>query len=320
MQKKDIILKEYQGDSIHFCDFVNGVLAQGKPLLRSEQLAPMPTELVAAKDTETGKENVVVKTVQRFRDITRKAKADTGYVIIAIQNQTTVDYGMPLRVMLEDALEYDVQKRMKKNGKLHRDEKICLVITLVFYYGTSRWSAPTDLAEMISVPQEFEELKEYIRSYPIILVTPENVDPTLFQSGWREIFEVLRRQSNEQEMKRYLEENREVYEKLPEDTNRVIFALTDHLEYYEEFKKKGEKITMCKAFEDHYKSGVEEGRQLGKQLGIEEGIQQGVHMGIRALIETCHEFSISRSATLEKITGKFQIPEDSAESYMAKYW
>lgn len=69
---------------------------------------------------------------------------------------------------------------------------------------------------------------------------------------------------------------------------------------------------MCKAFEDHYKSGVEEGRQ--------QGISQGVNIGIRALIETCREFRISRSATLEKITSKFQIPNDSAENYMTKYW
>ncbi len=76
----------------------------------------MPTELVLVKDMEEDDENAVVKTVQRFRDITGKAGTDknAGYIIVAIQNQTTVDYGMPLRVMLEDALEYDVQRRTKK--------------------------------------------------------------------------------------------------------------------------------------------------------------------------------------------------------------
>ncbi len=316
MQRKDIILKEYQRDSGHFCDFVNGVLAQGKPLFRSEQVIPMPTELVAVKDTESEEDNVVVKTVQRFRDITGRAGTNDRYVIVAIQNQTKADYGMPLRVMMEDALEYDVQRRMKENENLHKGEKLGLVITLVFYYGTSPWSAPTDLAEMVSVPQEFEELKEYIRSYPIVLVTPENVEPVYFRGGWREIFEVLRRQNSEQEMKRYLEENQEIYEKLPEDTNRVIFALTDHLEYYDELKKKGEKAKVCKAFEDHYKSGVEE----GKQLGMEQGRKLGITEGIRALIETCRKFSISRNDTRNSIISQFQIPEESAERYMAKYW
>lgn len=47
-----------------------------------------------------------------------------------------------------------------------------------------------------------------------------------------------------------------------------IFALTDHLEYYRELKEKGEKITMCKAFTDHYKSGVEEGKKQGMKQGM----------------------------------------------------
>lgn len=112
------------------------------------------------------------------------------------------------------------------------------------------------------------------------------------------------------------------------DTNRVIFDLTDHLEYYDELKKKGEKAKVCKAFEDHYKSGVEEGKQLGIEQGIEQGKQLGMEQGrkleitegIRALIETCRKFSISRNDTRNSIISQFQIPEESAERYMAKYW
>ena len=59
------------------------------------QLVTVPTELVLVKDMEEDDENAVVKTVQRFRDITGKAGTDknAGYIIVAIQNQTTVDYG-----------------------------------------------------------------------------------------------------------------------------------------------------------------------------------------------------------------------------------
>lgn len=322
MAEKDIILKEYQRDSRHFCDFVNGALAQGRPLLKRGQLVTVPTELVLVKDMEEDDENAVVKTIQRFRDITGKAGTDknAGYIIVAIQNQTTVDYGMPLRVMLEDALEYDVQRRTKKNQKLHKDEKLCLVITLVFYYGTTPWRAPSDLAEMISVPREFRELREYIQSYPIVVVTPENVDTACFRGGWREILEILRRQNDEKEMERYLEDNRTIYEKLPEDTNRVIFALTDHLDYYRELKKKGEKITMCKAFTDHYKSGVEEGKKQGMKRGIKQGIRQGMDTGIRAVIETCRELKIPRNETKKRVMDKCRITEEMADRYMAKYW
>ena len=121
MQEKDIILKEYQEDSRHFCDFVNGVLAQGKPLMQCGQMVPVPTELVSIEEIpQKGKENrKIVRGVQRFRDLTRKIVSPDGEVIVALQNQTTVDFGMPLRVMTEDALEYDVQRRMCKDEKLH---------------------------------------------------------------------------------------------------------------------------------------------------------------------------------------------------------
>ena len=74
MQEKDIILKEYQEDSRHFCDFVNGVLAQGKPLVQCGQMVPVPTELVRIEEIpQKGKENrKSVRGVQRFRDLTRK--------------------------------------------------------------------------------------------------------------------------------------------------------------------------------------------------------------------------------------------------------
>lgn len=38
MEKKDILLKEYLGDNVHFCDFINGVLFKGKTVLEPEQV------------------------------------------------------------------------------------------------------------------------------------------------------------------------------------------------------------------------------------------------------------------------------------------
>ena len=112
MQEKDIILKEYVGDNRHFCAFVNGVLAEGRPMFHPEQAVSIPTELVkVVRIDSNGKEKV--KTINRFRDMTKRLDLEDGYVIVAIQNQSTVDYGMPLRVMVEDALEYETQKQYR---------------------------------------------------------------------------------------------------------------------------------------------------------------------------------------------------------------
>lgn len=314
MQEKDIILKEYQENSRHFCDFVNGVLAQGKPLVQCGQMVPVPTELVRIEEIpQKGKENrKSVRGVQRFRDLTRKIVAPDGEIIVALQNQTTVDFGMPLRVMTEDALEYDVQRRMCKDEKLHKGEKLAPVITIVFYYGAPIWSGPTDLADMVKIPEEFKWLKKYIRPYAMLLITPENVDAAWFSGGWREVFEILQRRNDEKEMQRYLQKKRSVYEKLPEDTNRLIFALTGHLDYYNALKRKGERAVMCKAFEDHYKSGVEE----GKNIGIHQGISQGLGRGIGAMIRENQEEGKTTESIIDKLQKYFSLSREEALGYI----
>lgn len=318
MQEKDIILKEYQEDSRHFCDFVNGVLAQGKPLMQCGQMVPVPTELVSIEEIpQKGKENrKIVRGVQRFRDLTRKIVAPDGEVIVALQNQTTVDFGMPLRVMTEDALEYDVQRRMCKDEKLHKGEKLAPVITIVFYYGAQIWSGPTDLADMVKIPEEFKWLKKYVRPYAMLLVTPENVDAAWFSGGWREVFEILQRRNDEKEMQRYLQEKRDIYEALPEDTNRLIFALTGHLDYYNDLKRKGERAIMCKAFEDHYKSGVEEGKIIGISQGMSQGISQGLSRGIGAMIRENQEEGKTTESIADKLQKYFSLSREEALGYI----
>ncbi|UWO26223.1 Rpn family recombination-promoting nuclease/putative transposase [Marvinbryantia formatexigens] len=242
----------------------------------------------------------------------KKIVAPDGEIIVALQNQTTVDFGMPLRVMTEDALEYDVQRRMCKDEKLHKGEKLAPVITIVFYYGAQIWSGPTDLADMVKIPEEFKWLKKYIRPYAMLLITPENVDAAWFSGGWREVFEILQRRNDEKEMQRYLQKKRSVYEKLPEDTNRLIFALTGHLDYYNALKRKGERAVMCKAFEDHYKSGVEE----GKNIGIHQGISQGLGRGIGAMIRENQEEGKTTESIIDKLQKYFSLSREEALGYI----
>lgn len=308
MEKKDILLKEYLGENMHFCDFINGVLFEGKEVLKPNQVEHMPSELLYVKELTAEKldSEATVKTIHRFRDLTKKCDLNGKEVIIAIQNQTTVDFGMPIRIMTEDALDYDMQQKQSKDGKLHQGEKILPVISVVFYYGSSRWRAATNLSELIQIPDELKQFEHYIQQYSIILVTPWNTDASRLTGGWQEIFDVLARQNREEELKAYLEENKQRFSNLPEKTNRLLFALIGRLQYYDEFKRKGEVINMCKAFDDHYKSGV--------KYGISQGLEQGIFAMIRENRE--------EGGTMEKIINKlhryFSLERDEALSYIAK--
>lgn len=49
-------------------------------------------------------------------------------------------------------------------------------------------------------------------------------------------------------------------------------------------------------------------------------LEEGMEKGIRALIETCNELGLTRSATLLKLEQKFELTKDVAEAYLARLW
>ncbi|MBD5456748.1 MAG: hypothetical protein HDR23_09870 [Lachnospiraceae bacterium] len=53
---------------------------------------------------------------------------------------------------------------------------------------------------------------------------------------------------------------------------------------------------------------------------LDIGISKGIEQGVKALIEICQEFNSSKKDTLMKLEQKFNISEEKAGEYLAKYW
>lgn len=185
------------------------------------------------------------------------------------------------------------------------------VVSVVFYHGASVWTAAKKMSELIrKMPKEVEELEQYIQQSSMLLITPWNVDVSVLKGGWKEIFELLRRQNKEAAMKKYLEKHRDIYRNLPEDTKRLMFALVGRLDYYEELKKKGRVTDLCKAFDDHYRSGYRRGERRGERKGMQQGIV--------ALVRDNLEFGVSHEMIIKKLQTYFSLSEEDACRYIQK--
>ena len=116
--------------------------------------------------TKAGKEG----TIERTSDIVMRQKT-TGdlFALWILENQETIDYSMPVRVMLKEALEYDRQvKELKRKNvaaykknqgkagrrpstvtpgeylyKVQKGERIYPVNTLIVYWGKEPWDGPS---------------------------------------------------------------------------------------------------------------------------------------------------------------------------------
>ena len=62
------------------------------------------------------------KNIQRFRDGVKRVAFGTSFTIIALEHQDKIHRGMPVRIMVEDALSYD--RQMKKIQKQNREKGV----------------------------------------------------------------------------------------------------------------------------------------------------------------------------------------------------
>ena len=120
MGTKDIETAIFFDDDRRYADLLNGYIFDGKQVIMEKQLYSQDTR-------ETGKSQKDSwgvqkrKKIQRFRDGVKRVAFGTSFTIIALEHQDKIHRGMPVRVMVEDALSYD--RQMKKLQKKKPGER-----------------------------------------------------------------------------------------------------------------------------------------------------------------------------------------------------
>ena len=110
MSNLDILSRDFWKDNRRFADLFNTVLYDGKQVILPEKLMEADSNLSGSIQTKK-KEDVFV---ERRADLIRKFAEDSEYAIFLLENQSHIHYGMPLRVMMYDALGYREECAKKK--------------------------------------------------------------------------------------------------------------------------------------------------------------------------------------------------------------
>ncbi len=130
--------------------------------------------------------------VRALQRVHREEKDLHGSVILACENQDEIHYGMTIRSMLYDAVSYTEQVRALQ--RVHREEKdlhgsaeflsgvkkedlLCPVITIIFYYGEEEWDGKWDLHGLLGLDrEEYQIFKEYVPNYRLNLINPAEIE------------------------------------------------------------------------------------------------------------------------------------------------
>lgn len=300
MGKTDVYESDYLENAEIFADLVNGVLYQGKQVVKPHELSEQDGELrsILGKD--------VKKTI---RDKVRLWRG-TVIAVLAVENQTKVDYRMVVRAMLAESMAYDKQwKRLNREKRFERlmpdefisgmkkTDKFIPVITIVVYYGREKpWDGARTLYELLDIEENEEKILPFVSDYRLNLFDYHEYDDyRQFHSELQSIFEFLRYSDDKKLMSDRLRNNRERYEKLSSQAKILLSEITGIKRLPgmgEEKFRKGE-FDMCKAFEDM----KEEGR-------AEE------------IVETGFEFGWPEEKILERLQSRLDISEEKAREYL----
>lgn len=277
---------------------------------------------------EDGEQGLVLKktdgkeiAVQRYRDIMMRADDGTRIVVLACENQEEVHYAMPVREMLYDALNYvDQVNALRKNHREKKDikesaefisgmkkiELLSPVLNIVFYYGEDEWDGDLDLHGLLGLDRiDYRMLKKYVPNYRINLIDPKKLENLeCFQTDLQIIFGMLKYRKNKEGMKNYVQNNSAYFAQVDQDSYNAVRAMLGSEQHLKAVKTKdGGTVNMCKALEDLYQDGVEEGMERGIKVMVQDYLEEGY----------------SKEKILDKLIKGFSLDKEESYMYYERY-
>jgi len=274
MGQRDLAQNEYFKDKLRFADVCNGILFQGREVIRPEDLQEREEDIIFYNSQEhLGK--IIVDKIMMWHGICIN--------ILGVESQTKVDYSMVFRLMKEEALSYEIQwngkakewgysdapkKELKYEWSLEgKGARFTPVLLLVIYFGIDKkWDGARCLYDMLDMSKDVEP---YISDYKMNLFDFHDCsDFSVFKTENRLLFETLASCENKKKMYNFMKSHEEEYKKWDVLTTKLMCDLLGlkHDRIVKKVMEEGK--DMCKAVEELMEDAREEGREEERILSV----------------------------------------------------
>lgn len=310
-----------------FADFINGIIFNGEQILN-----PKNMELLSTNAGFYYEEDNKKKLIERHGDIRMKSELGTYSIIILEESQDSVHYGMPVRKMLYEALEYMkqiyvIEKKHKEQGdKLEKEEftsgmrkedKLLPVVSVVFYYKNNKvWDGSKSIYEMLDIDETmpgYKEVKSLLPDYHLNLIEVNDVkDVKKFKTSLQHIFGMLKLNKDKKALYQYTENNRNEMRKMDYIEKQAAYILLGEQKRIEQVlasytEQEKEEMEVCQAIDELIKDGELRGIQIGEERGI------------KILIIDNLEEGRTENQILSKLVRRYNLTNEKAKEYYTKY-
>ena len=264
MHEKDITEKALENYNEVFADIVNALVFDGNKIVNGTEL-----EQVLPRGAYINSEGEIH---EQERDVVKAWKNGTIRIaLLALENQTDVDYDMPLRVISQDGASYGTQVSSKAQKGRYP------VITLVLYFGDRPWTGPRSLKDRLVIPKGAERFVNDYKLHIIEMGQLRREEIERFQSDFRVIAEYFWHEAKGED---YFGDD-EMLEH-PQEVANLLFALTKderfNVNVEKERKERSRDMMRSKMLDRAEARGEVRGRVEGHREGHREGRSDALNM------------------------------------------
>ncbi len=282
MGEIDVAQMKFLREPGHFADLWNGTVYKGVQVVKPEELVEISPVGLAKRGKKTSK---------KTSDMVM-AKMAGGQVlgVMITENQTEIDYSIPVRVHLREFMEYDKQvseiirknKESSKRGEavfndsgefmygFRESDRLRPVTTLVLYWNSEVWKGAGTFHEMLDF-SGVEEMKFFVPDFKINIVNMdriEDLESVFADQDVKDVVSLFQARSDKTKFKSYVDEHgKDIHSESMEMVNTLIKSveLQDYMN--ENKERKGDEADMCTAITELIEDGRTEGRAEGRAEG-----------------------------------------------------
>ena len=300
MGKIDGVTNKYMRKNAYFADAFNFYVFHGQQVIDPNGLRDMdPLEIISLPG-----DNGTSLKIEKQRDVLRlvnvKSDDHATYILLGLENQSNVHYGMPVRNMLYDALSYARQideiaqrhKNEKEYGKnsgeflsgIHKKDRLYPVMTLVIYWSPDEWDGPRSIHEMLD--DELPEIKDMVADYRIHVVAPAeimHVDFARFKTELGKTLKFVKYSDDKEKLSEYILNDKE-FERLSNESVELINTVTN---IGIEINQGSEVSNVCKGMQDLIADGKVETKIETRAEMIVGTVDHMVCVGNMSVTDAC---------------------------------
>ena len=328
MNKLDTLTKNYLNNNARFAELFN-VFVFKKNLINPDELYDQDSSQIQM-DIDKSVFN------KKYRDNIKLLKCMTNnrinLMLLSVENQSSVNYAMPVRVMEYDGISYNkqvqniskkaIEEKVEKYQIVHGIPKgtiLAPVITLVIYWSPDKWDGPRDLFGLLDKGIT-DEYGEYLSNYKMNLICPYEMSDEEISKLHTDLYQVMTyiKNSNDKHRLENIVYEDDKFKSVSKETVELIKTVTKSKIKYNENE---EEIDMCKAIEDMRIEARDEGIIQGKAEGILQGKAEGILQGkaeglIIAAVSVAMDFGKTRNEAIEYVSEKFGKTPEEVKEYL----